>query len=56
MKVIVEITETLSKTIELECNSQDDALEFIKSRYDKEDIVLDSTDFIGVECKVLKKD
>jgi hypothetical protein len=30
-KFIVEIKETLSKTIEIDCDTKDDALEFIKS-------------------------
>ena len=55
-KFIVEIKETLSKTIEIECDSKDDALEFIKSQYGNEDIVLDSNDFIDVEFIILKKD
>jgi hypothetical protein len=53
---IVEIKETLLKTIEIECDSKDDALEFIKSQYGNEDIVLDSNDFIDVEFTILKKD
>jgi hypothetical protein len=53
---IVEIKETLLKTIEIECDSKDDALEFIKSQYDNEDIVLNSNNFIDVEFTILKKD
>ncbi len=53
---IVEIKETLLKTIEIKCDSKDDALEFIKSQYDNEDIVLNSNNFIDVEFTILKKD
>ena len=51
---IVEIKETLLKTIEIECDSKDDAFEFVKSQYDNEDIVLDSNDFIDAEFTILK--
>jgi len=53
---IVEIKETLLKTIEIECDTKDDALEFIKSQYGNEDIVLDGNDFIDVEFTILKKE
>jgi nicotinate-nucleotide pyrophosphorylase len=53
---IVEIKEILLKTIEIECDSKDDALEFIKSQYGNENIVLDNNDFIDVEFTIKKND
>lgn len=46
-----EITETLQRTIEVEAESEEDALQKVKEMYKNEEIVLDSCDFVGVEIK-----
>ena len=42
MKYTVEITETLQKQIEVEANSDEEAIEKVSKRYKKCEIVLDS--------------
>ena len=42
----IEITETLQKVIEVSASSLDEALEIIKNKYNNEDIVLDSNDYV----------
>ena len=46
-----EITETLQRTIEVEAENEEDALRKVKELYRNEEIVLDSSDFVGVEIK-----
>ena len=46
-----EITETLQRTIEVEADNEGDALRKVKEMYKNEEIVLDSSDFVGVEIK-----
>lgn len=46
-----EITETLQRTIEVEAENEEDALRKVKKMYKNEEIVLDSSDFVGVEIK-----
>ena len=43
-----EITETLQRTIEVEAENEGDALRKVKEMYKNEEIVLDSSDFVGV--------
>jgi hypothetical protein len=50
----IEVKETLSKIIEIEANSVDEAFSKIKDLYKKEEIVLDSDDY--VETEFLKSD
>ena len=45
----IEINETLSKVIEIEANTEEEALQKIKDLYQKESIVLDAEDFVTVE-------
>lgn len=42
----IEITETLQKVIEVSAYSLYEALEIIKNKYNNEEIVLDSNDYI----------
>ena len=44
-----EITETLQRTIEVEAENEEEALRKVKEMYKNEEIVLDSSDFVGVE-------
>lgn len=48
MKYSVTIEETLSRTIDIEADSQKEAIEKVKKQYKNEDIVLDSDDFSEV--------
>ena len=53
MKVKVEITETLQKTIEVEASTYEEALSYIKNKYKNEEIVLDDSNYIKTEFKVV---
>ncbi len=44
----IEIKETLSRIIEINADSIDDALLEVEQLYKKEEIVLDSNDFVEV--------
>ena len=48
-KFKVEITETLRRTIIIEAQSDEEALLKVKEQYDEEEIVLDSSDYVGTE-------
>lgn len=52
-KYKIEITETLQRTIEVEKDSILDALNEVELKYNNEEIVLDSSDFIEKEFKLL---
>jgi hypothetical protein len=45
----IEVKETLSRIIEIDANSIDEALDDVKKIYKKEEIILNSDDFIEVE-------
>jgi hypothetical protein len=44
MKYSVTIEETLSRTVEIEADSKQDAINKVKKQYKNEDIVLDADD------------
>ena len=48
----VEIKETLSRTIEVEAKTRNEAQEIAKQLYRKEEIVLTTDDFVGVVFSV----
>ena len=50
-KYQIEIVETLSRVIDIEANSYEDALEKIKEKYDNSDIILDWEDLENVDYK-----
>ena len=50
-KYQVEIVETLSRVIDVEANSYEEALDKVKAKYDKSDIVLDWEDLENVDYK-----
>ena len=52
----VEITETLSKIVEIQANDVDEALEAIKEMYYKELIILDSRDFVDKEINMVNNE
>ena len=45
----IAITETLNRIVEVHAETKNDALYKVKDAYDNEQIVLDSSDFIGVD-------
>lgn len=45
----IEVKETLSRIIEIEANSDEEALLIIKELYKKQEMVLDSDDFTEAE-------
>ncbi len=51
-KFKIEITETLSKIIEVEADDIEEALERVETMYKEEKIILDSSDFIDKEIKL----
>lgn len=51
-KYKIIITETLKKELEIEAESKDKALEFVKEKYRDEEIVLSADDFVDVDFKV----
>lgn len=49
MKYKVNVEELLSRIVEVEADREDEAEEKVREMYINEDIVLDSSDFKGVE-------
>lgn len=49
MKYQVKIIETLSRIVEVEAQSNDEAWDKVEKMYKKSQIVLDDTDFDGYE-------
>lgn len=52
-KYKVEITETLQRIIEVQAQSANDAIELIRQKYKKEEIVLSENDYISTEIDLL---
>jgi hypothetical protein len=52
MKHKVEIIETLSRIVEVEAQTPDDAIDIIADQYNNEGIVLDATDYNDVEINI----
>lgn len=53
-KFKVQVIETLSKVIEVEANSEVEANVILSQKYHDEEIILDSSDHLSTEFKVLK--
>lgn len=51
----IEVKETLSRVIEIEANSNEEALSKIEELYNQQEIVLDSTDFVETEFFEMKE-
>ena len=45
----IEIKETLSRTIEVKANSENEAFDMVKQMYRDEEIVLDDSDYVDTE-------
>ena len=54
MKIKIEITETLQRIVEVETDNVSDAITKVKDLYKKEEIILDSNDYISTEIKVVE--
>ena len=54
MKIKVEVTEILQRIIEVEANDLKDAIDKVEEMYRNEDIVLDYSDYISTEIKVVE--
>ena len=52
----VEITETLQRVVEVEADSEQDAIFMVDDKYREEEIVLDAADFIDYEIAIFKSD
>jgi len=52
-KFKIEITEKLAKIIEVNANTEEEALQIVKKMYEDEKIVLDSGDFIDKEIQLV---
>lgn len=50
----VEFTETLQRSIEIEADNELEAYKLAKSMYHNEDIVLDESNFVGIDIDVNK--
>lgn len=48
-KIIVCITETLQKKVEIEAENYQDAIDKVQEMYYNEDVILDSADYLTVE-------
>ena len=55
-KFDVEITEYLQKTITVEADNETDAVDKVEEDYNKEKIVLDSSDFIDKDIEIYNPD
>ena len=54
-KYDVEITETLSRVLEIEAENENDAISKVKEMYRKEKIVLDYNDYIDTEIDIFRQ-
>ena len=52
----VEVTETLQRTIIVRARNESEAIGAVKDMYRKEDIVLDSSDYVDTDFDILKED
>ena len=53
-KFKIQVIETLSKVIEVEANSEVEANVILSQKYHDEEIILDSSDHLSTEFKILK--
>ena len=55
-KYNVEITEYLQKTVTVEASSPDEAVSKVSKQYEKNEIVLDDSDYISTDIEIYNKD
>jgi len=51
----IEILETSSRLIDVEADSEDEALEKVEKMYEEAEIVLDYSDFAEVDFKIFEE-
>jgi len=51
-KYRIEITETLSHTVEMEADSEADAIDKVRQMYRNCEIILDASDYVETEISV----
>ena len=56
MKIRVEITEVLQKTVEVEAESKSEAINKVKEQYYNDEIELDASDFIDTEFEIMEEE
>lgn len=54
MKYYITVIETLKKRVEVEADTEEDALARVEEEYNKCNIILDENDFTDVKFKVKK--
>ena len=54
MKIKVEITEILQRTVEVDATDINDAVKQVEELYKNEEIILDSSDYISTEFNVIE--
>ena len=52
----VVVTETLQRTITINANNKEEALDKVQEMYDTEEIVLDSSDYQDTKIEVVEDD
>lgn len=50
-KYTVEVTEILARRVEVEANTEDEAVELVREMYDAADIILGYEDFVSVHVE-----
>ena len=51
-KYRIEVTEVLSRIVEIEAENEDDAVEMVRQMYRNCDLVLDASDYVETEISV----
>lgn len=54
MKYKIKVQETLERIVEIEASSIDEARDKVEEMYNNEEIVLDYSDFVGMEMFDMK--
>ena len=53
-KYRIEVTEVLSRIVEMDAENEDDVVEMVRQLYRNCDIVLDASDYVETEISVKK--
>ena len=53
-KYRIEVTEVLSRIVEIEAENEDDAVEIVRQMYRNCDLVLDTSDYVETEISVIR--
>lgn len=52
---VVQVTETLARTLVVRADNEDEALKKAQQAYDNEEVILDYDDYDGYEIEVLRE-